>query len=103
MLIYEKYNRRCAYCGNELEYKDMQVDHINSVYVNTDLWQSMSDEQMYDIKNLLPSCRQCNFYKSTFTVEKFRERLQTTLIGKHKKNFTLETCRKIWTCSIHST
>lgn len=26
--VYAKYNGHCAYCGCELEYKDMQVDHV---------------------------------------------------------------------------
>ena len=30
--VYEKCNRHCAYCGCELEYKDMQVDHVTSVF-----------------------------------------------------------------------
>ena len=29
--LYEKYNNKCAYCGCDLEYKDMQVDHVKSV------------------------------------------------------------------------
>lgn len=29
--LYEKYNHRCAYCGCELEYEKMQIDHIKSV------------------------------------------------------------------------
>lgn len=29
--VYEKHNGHCAYCGCELEYKDMQVDHIDSI------------------------------------------------------------------------
>lgn len=28
MAIYKKTNGHCAYCGCELEYKDMQVDHV---------------------------------------------------------------------------
>lgn len=28
--VYSKYNGHCAYCGCRLEYKDMQVDHIDS-------------------------------------------------------------------------
>ena len=28
MAVYEKTNGHCAYCGCELEYKDMQVDHV---------------------------------------------------------------------------
>ena len=34
--VWEKYNHHCAYCGCKLEYKDMQVDHIDSVYVHCD-------------------------------------------------------------------
>lgn len=26
--VYAKCNGHCAYCGCELEYKDMQVDHV---------------------------------------------------------------------------
>lgn len=38
--LYEKYNHRCAYCGCELEYKDMQIDHVESVYRNNDIAQT---------------------------------------------------------------
>ena len=27
--VYEKYGGHCAYCGEHIEYKDMQVDHVN--------------------------------------------------------------------------
>lgn len=66
--VYEKCNHRCAYCGNELEYKNMQVDHVESLY-----WHGGVDE----IENYLPACRVCNFYKSTMGIEKFRHQLQT--------------------------
>lgn len=26
--VWEKYNKHCAYCGKEIEYKQMQIDHI---------------------------------------------------------------------------
>ena len=26
--VYAKYNGHCAYCGCEIDYKDMQIDHI---------------------------------------------------------------------------
>lgn len=64
--VYEKYNGHCAYCGCKIEYKDMQVDHIESVY-----WYNGADE----LKNYNPACRMCNFYKSTMQVEDFREQL----------------------------
>ena len=85
--LYEKYNHRCAYCGCEMEYKDMQVDHIESVYSNNDIAQTMSEEEMYNENNLLPTCRQCNFYKSTFTVEQFRQRLKEVMMPNLQKDF----------------
>ena len=35
--VYEKYNGHCAYCGCELDIKDMQVDHIKSDYLGGEL------------------------------------------------------------------
>lgn len=92
--LYNKYNHRCAYCGCKLEYKDMQIDHIKSVYANTDFSQKMTEEEMYDISNLLPSCRQCNFYKSSMDLEDFRERLKTTLWSNLKNNFNYKLALK---------
>lgn len=63
--VYEKYDGHCAYCGKKIEYKDMQVDHIQSHYLEG------SDE----LENYNPSCRQCNFYKGTLSVEDFRVQL----------------------------
>lgn len=87
LALYEKYNHRCAYCGCDLEYKDMQVDHVESVYANTDIRQTMTEEEMYQEENFLPACRQCNFYKSTMDVETFRERLTDTLMKNLQKTF----------------
>ena len=64
--VYNKYDKHCAYCGCELAYKDMQVDHFASVYLCGDI---------IDIRNLMPACRACNFYKSTYTLEGFRKQL----------------------------
>lgn len=85
--VWEKYNHHCAYCGCHIEYKDMQVDHVENVYVNCEMKQEKTLDEINDIKNLMPSCRQCNFYKSTFDLEEFRERLTTTLIENLSKTF----------------
>lgn len=60
--VYEKCHGHCGYCGCELEYKNMQVDHMHP------LRRGGTD----DFENLLPSCKSCNHYKSTLTVEEFR-------------------------------
>ena len=85
--LHEKYNHKCAYCGCDLEYKDMQVDHIKSVYANTDFKKTMTEEEMYREENLLPACRQCNFYKSTMSLEDFRNRIRITMMNNLRKSF----------------
>lgn len=60
--VLSKYDGRCAYCGCKLEYKDLQVDHIEAQF----------NGGKNTIENYNPSCRGCNFYKSTFTIEDFR-------------------------------
>jgi len=94
IFLYDKYHHRCAYCGCPLGYKDMQIDHVESVYANTDFHHTMSDQEMYDSENLLPACRQCNFYKSTMTVEQFRNRLSTTLMNNLRNNFNYKLAVK---------
>lgn len=92
--VYEKFDHKCAYCGCDLEYKDMQVDHLQSVYVHTDIHQSVTDQEMYSIDNLMPTCRQCNFYKSTLSLEEFRERIRSTLWTNLKKEFSYRLALK---------
>jgi len=65
--VWKKYNCKCAYCGEDLEYNKMQVDHIEAKYLGG----------ANDIKNYNPSCRQCNFYKSTFSLDQFKQQLAT--------------------------
>lgn len=92
--VYEKYGERCAYCGCNLEYKDMQVDHVNPVYIHNDINSDMSDEEMNDISNLFPTCRQCNFYKSTLSIDSFRVRLQTVMMDNLRKQFNYRLALK---------
>lgn len=65
--VYNKYSGRCAYCGTEIAYKDMQVDHlVPQRNGGTD-----------DIENLMPSCRTCNLYKRAESLESFRKMIST--------------------------
>lgn len=65
--IYEKYGGRCAYCGNPIQYEEMEIDHL------IPLRNGGAD----DVTNYMPACRPCNFYKGTSTIERFRGNLQT--------------------------
>lgn len=64
--VYNKYGGHCAYCGKEIEYKDMQVDHAKPLKTGG------SDK----MDNMLPACRSCNHYKATLDIEGFRKYLQ---------------------------
>lgn len=84
--VYAKYNGHCAYCGCELEYKDMQVDHIKSVYVST-MQNGWVDTQDDSIDNLMPSCRMCNYYKQSNDIEGFRKVLNNMLMPNVRRPF----------------
>lgn len=66
MLVYCKMKGHCAYCGCELEYKDMQVDHVIPL--------AHGGEDAVD--NMLPTCRGCNHYKRGMEFEKWRKQIE---------------------------
>ena len=67
LAVYSKYDGCCAYCGEHLKFKEMQVDHIHPKSLNGP----------NNIHNYNPSCRSCNFYKSSFKMEEFRKNLKS--------------------------
>jgi len=90
--VWNKYKKRCAYCGNPLlsfTGKHMQVDHkypksFAKVYkypepLRTERMKfyGLEGETIDDFKNLMPSCRRCNHYKRAEKLENFRETLKT--------------------------
>jgi predicted RNA-binding Zn-ribbon protein involved in translation (DUF1610 family) len=69
LAVYEKYGGRCAYCGRQIAYNAMQVDHF---IPKCGLNESGSD----NLANLMPSCRMCNHYKRAHDLETFRRYIQ---------------------------
>jgi 5-methylcytosine-specific restriction endonuclease McrA len=70
--IFEKFNGHCAYCGCEIEFKNMQIDHY---------WPKRLDylEPLVDPdreENLMPSCRPCNIHKHAMRPEVWRKELE---------------------------
>ena len=76
--IWKKYNGHCAYCGKQIEYKDMQVDHVIPQAMLIYEPDKYTQAQIYDISNLIPACKSCNHYKRSDDLEQFR-RLMLTL------------------------
>ena len=93
--VYAKYNGHCAYCGKEIELKDMQVDHVTAyaraVYGPKEerdmAGQMISDGSIDNIDNLMPSCRACNFYKGIEDIEGLRDRILTQLSRTCQSSF----------------
>lgn len=68
--VHQKYGGRCAYCGKEIDYKDMQVDHLIPL-------EGYSQKGTNDFDNLMPACRRCNHYKRANSLEGWRQMLES--------------------------
>lgn len=76
--VYGKLGGHCAYCGTAITLKTMQADHV------VPLHKGGADE----VGNMLPACRSCNHYKSTLTVEQFRECIERWLTVLERDSVT---------------
>lgn len=92
--VWNKYGNRCAYCGIELEYKEMQVDHIEAHWHNATKeeckkWGVTKGE--HSELNMNPSCVRCNRWKHTFSIEAFRNEiaLQLERLKKYNPNYRM--------------
>jgi len=82
--VYQKYDGRCAYCGREIIYKDMQVDHIIPKSKYSERHQCLivkgrlfTEYGLNDFQNLNPACRRCNHYKRSNSLSEFRMLMST--------------------------
>ena len=76
-LIWHKYGCHCAYCGKEISLKEMQIDHLVS----------KDNGGLDEPSNYMPSCRDCNLFKASWSLEKFRESIvhDAYRIAKNRK------------------
>ena len=72
--VWNKYGHHCAYCGCELEYKDMVVDHFIPVF--QEHFKKYSAEEIESESNYIPSCRMCNYYKRARGIESMRKDIE---------------------------
>jgi len=99
--VYEKYNGHCAYCGEKIPFKSMQIDHIFSkrAYKFTPR-EKKAGIRLDEMRNLNPSCRMCNFYKSSYSLESFRSNIKT-LHKRFSKIFIVRLAVKYGIIKIH--
>lgn len=99
--IHNKFNGHCAYCGDEIELKDMQIDHIipkrNFKQSIIKKWNvplflyHLTLEDLNHNDNLFPACRVCNNWKSTLDLELFRFELsmQIERLNERSSNYRI--------------
>lgn len=73
---HSKYGGRCAYCGIDIQIKDMQIDHIKPIFRNDKGKVDLSNLEKLNNKN--PSCRSCNNRKHTLSLEDFRKAVENS-------------------------
>lgn len=81
--IYNKYNCKCAYCGKDIEYKDMQVDHL----IPQRLIDKYGKDKIECFENYMPTCRRCNHYKRGNSLEAFRKAISEIPTKLYRDNY----------------
>lgn len=99
--VYNKCGGHCAYCGEEITLKQMQVDHIIPVssyqeYIKKkigipDFLLHLTEIDVNHIDNLFPTCRVCNKWKSFHYLELFRKEIseQVRRLNDYSSNYRM--------------
>ena len=84
-MVYQKFDCRCAYCGEQIKLKDMQVDHVvpksrfQSFIKNRWVPSFLKHLTEFDcdhLDNLFPACRVCNKWKNDWDLGMFKSEIQ---------------------------
>lgn len=104
-IVKQKFGGRCAYCGCDLPEKGWHADHVTpcmrklEVVPKEERRNPLSFELRHNgeytspgannIDNMWPACAPCNLFKSTFSVEMFREQIaeQVNRAAKSSVNY----------------
>ena len=96
--VHQKYGGRCAYCGQEITMKQMQIDHIIPQRAYSEKHgclivgcQKFTKYGLNDLQNLAPACRPCNNFKSGMPLEDFRSEIaaQPERLRRYRNQFRL--------------
>lgn len=88
--VYAKCNGHCGYCGREIAFKQMQVDHIFPQALEH-ICRLETGKDVHDFENLLPTCARCNKWKTSMKLELFRSEIaaQVSRLKLYSANFRL--------------
>lgn len=96
--VYKKCHGHCAYCGAEIKFKEMQVDHFIPISLYAKYGKPGTDAN--DMINLMPSCASCNHYKSTLRPENFRNQL-SLIPSRLEKHSTYNIAKRFGLVEAH--
>lgn len=85
--IYQKYSKHCAYCGREIVFGEMEVDHLIPIY-HFEIKPELQNKSPDTFDNLMPACRSCNRYKDTYDIETFRKVLSSIVFKLRRDHKT---------------
>ncbi len=97
--ILDKFSGHCAYCGEEIDLKKMQVDHVIPQYLfdrKFDMQKKapkflkhLNESNKDHVDNLFPACRVCNNWKNTHSLEQFRKEIgeQIRRLNEYNSNY----------------
>jgi 5-methylcytosine-specific restriction endonuclease McrA len=78
-LIRQKYDGRCAYCGQQLGVR-WHADHFEPIRRNTfgNVARPLEHPERDCLENMMPSCAPCNIDKHSFDLETWRRLIQNS-------------------------
>jgi 5-methylcytosine-specific restriction endonuclease McrA len=99
--VHKKYDCKCGYCGINIAYNEMQVDHIipQNEFIShiKNQWRipfflkhlTEVDKDHFD--NLMPACRVCNKWKDTHAIDFFRQEVfeQVKRLNDYSSNYRM--------------
>lgn len=89
--IWNKSGGKCWYCGCDLPEKGWHADHFEPVF----RYNGSFDRPERDNKeNLVPACAPCNLFKSTFTIELFREQIENQIERGRRSSVNFRTAER---------
>lgn len=71
--VYKKTDGRCIYCGCHIDFYNFHIEHFKP--------KSKLNCDKDNIKNLFPSCVDCNLLKGSLEIEDFRNKIQNFIIN----------------------
>jgi 5-methylcytosine-specific restriction endonuclease McrA len=90
---FTKYNGKCAYCGIDLNYSEMQIDHIIPRR-RSEIHNDKIINGKNHILNYNPSCKSCNSSKSTFSIEDWRKQIKQKINSLRRDSSTFRICER---------